>query len=184
MPARQIWEVSSMDSGFLVPAVLFLVCLAIRSAYELLKDANRVDLDNKLLFAFIFTSMCVLWISWFSLCPADPLHADFPVWLRWTGFGIFVGGTILSVGALVQLRGLENIDHLVTTGLFTKLRHPMYVGFLAWIVGWSIYHGALLSFTIGALGIISVLWWRHLEEVRLALQFGSDYQKYKVTTWF
>ena len=173
-----------MEKGFLIPAVLFILCLAIRSAYELLKEARRIDPESKPIFVFIFTSMCILWISWFSLCPSDPSPVDLPGPIRWIGLFIFIAGTMLAVGALVQLRGVENIDHLVTKGLFKKFRHPMYVGFISWIVGWSIYHGAMVSLAIGVLGIVSVLWWRHLEEVRLGIQFGTDYEQYRLTTWF
>jgi protein-S-isoprenylcysteine O-methyltransferase Ste14 len=173
-----------MDNGFLIPAVLFLLCLAIRSAYELLKEARRINPENKLIFAFVFCSMCVLWISWFILCPSDPVRIDLPDSVRWIGFAIFILGILLAVGALLQLRGVENIDHLVTTGLFRKLRHPMYIGFISWILGWSIYHGAVVSLAIGAAAIVSVLWWRHLEEARLRLQFGAAYEQYRLTTWF
>jgi protein-S-isoprenylcysteine O-methyltransferase Ste14 len=173
-----------MDSGFLIPAVLFLLCLAIRSVYELLKEARKINPESKTVVAFIFVSMCVLWVSWFSLCPMDPLRVDLPGLVRWTGLTLFIVGTIHAVGALIQLRGVENIDHLVTTGLFRKLRHPMYVGFISWILGWSIYHGAIVSLAIGLIGIASVLWWRYLEEARLEGQFGSSYKEYRLTTWF
>lgn len=173
-----------MDTGFLIPAVLFFLCLAIRSVYELLKEAQRINAESKPIFAVVFAAMCVLWTSWFSLCPMDPLRVDFPTPVRWIGFAVFIMGTILAVGALVQLKGVENIDHLVTTGLFRKIRHPMYLGFILWIPGWSIFHGAVVSLAIGVLGIASVLWWRHLEEARLALRFGSSYQQYQLTTWF
>jgi protein-S-isoprenylcysteine O-methyltransferase Ste14 len=90
----------------------------------------------------------------------------------------------LAVVALIQLRGVENIDHLVSTGLFKKLRHPMYTGFILWIIGWGPYHSAILSLGIGLVGIAGILWWRHLEDVRLEVQFGSRYQQYRLTTWF
>lgn len=173
-----------MNGSFLIPAVLFVVCLAIRSVYELLKEARKINPENKVIFVLIFSSMCTLWVSWFALCPADPLRVQLPSSVQWIGLTIFVFGTILAIGALIQLRGVENIDHLVTSGLFKKLRHPMYLGFIFWIVGWSLYHSALASLGIGVLGIASVLWWRLLEDARLEVQFGSRYHKYRPTTWF
>ena len=173
-----------MNFAFLISAVLFVLCLTIRVVYELLKDAHKINLESKPIFAFIFSAMCVLWASWFSLCPSDPYRLDLPDLVHWIGFAVFVAGLLLAFGALIQLRGVENIDHLVTNGIFKKLRHPMYVGFISWILGWSIYHGAYVSLAIGALGIICVLWWRHLEEVRLQIQFGNAYQQYRSTTWF
>jgi protein-S-isoprenylcysteine O-methyltransferase Ste14 len=104
--------------------------------------------------------------------------------LRWIGLLTVAMGTVFAVGALVQLKGVENIDHLVTSGLFRKIRHPMYMGFIFWIVGWSIVNGAVVGSGVGLTGVASVLWWRHLEEVRLEGQFGSRYQQYRLTTWF
>jgi protein-S-isoprenylcysteine O-methyltransferase Ste14 len=173
-----------MNIEYFIPAVLFLLCLVLRSIYELLKEARRINTESKPIFISIFSAMCILWISWFSLCPADPFRVDLPDAIHWTGFAVFIIGMILAVGALIQLRGVENIDHLVTTGLFKKVRHPMYAGFIAWILGWSVYHGALISLAIGLPGIASILWWRHLEETRLEVQFGNSYIQYRLTTWF
>ncbi len=173
-----------MDTAFLVPALLFLFCLAIRSAYELLKERGKINPESKPVFALILAAMLVLWFSWFALCPADPFRVEFPAGIRWVGFAVFILGTIVAVGALIQLRGVENIDHLVTRGLFAKFRHPMYMGFIAWFLGWSIYHGAIAGLAIGLLGIASVLWWRGLEEARLEKQFGNAFEQYRRTTWF
>jgi protein-S-isoprenylcysteine O-methyltransferase Ste14 len=175
---------NSMDHGFLIPASLFLLCLAIRCGYELLKEARKIDPESKPIFATIFTTMCVLWVSWFKLCLSDPFPVDMPGPVRWTALALMVIGTVLAVGAFIQLRGVENIQQLVTTGLFKKFRHPMYVGFVLWILGWSIYHGAVVSLAIGLVGIVSVLWWRHLEQDRLEVQFGDSYRQYRLRTWF
>jgi len=173
-----------MTIEFLVPVILFLLSLAMRCGYERLKDSHRIDPESKPIFAAIVTVMCILWISWFNLCRLDPFQIQLPDSIRWFGFSIFAAGMVLAVGALIQLRGVENIHHLVTTGLFTKIRHPMYVGFIAWILGWSIFHSAIISLAIGLIGIVSVLWWRRLEEARLEVQFGASYQQYRLTTWF
>ncbi len=172
-----------METGFLIPSILFLLCLSIRSVYEILKEAHKVNMESKPIFTAVFISMCVLWASWLSLCPKDPLPLDLPGVVRWSGLVIFIAGTFLAVGALIQLRGVENIDHLVTGGLFSKIRHPMYIGFISWIVGWSIYHGAMVSLAIGVVGIVDILWWRHLEEGRLEVQFGTSYHQYRQSTW-
>ena len=173
-----------MESNFWVPAAVFIICLAIRAVYEMLKESRRIDPESKVIFGLIFTSMCALWVSWFALCPEDPHRVDLPNPIRWIALAIVIGGTILALGALAQLRGVENIDHLVTSGLFKRIRHPMYAGFISWIVGWSLYHGAIAALAIGVLGIASVLWWRRLEDARLEVQFGSRYQQYRLTTWF
>jgi protein-S-isoprenylcysteine O-methyltransferase Ste14 len=173
-----------VDNNYLILVVLFVVSLAIRSVYEFLKEKGKVNPENKLIFAFIFTTMCSLWVSWFCLCPLDPYKVNLPDFVRWSGFALFVVGMILAIEALLQLRGLENIDHLVTTGLFSRLRHPMYTGFVFWILGWSTYHGAIVSLAIGIVGIANILYWRRLEEARLLARYGNTYQQYRQRTWF
>ncbi len=140
--------------------------------------------ESKLLFAFIFTTMCVLWACWFALCPIDPYQVNLPNIVQCGGLALFMVGTIIAIGALLQLRGLENIDHLVTSGLFAKIRHPMYTGFALWILGWSTYHNAIVSLLVGLIGIANILYWRQLEETRLLARYGERYQQYRLTTWF
>jgi protein-S-isoprenylcysteine O-methyltransferase Ste14 len=179
-----VWRIFSMNDTFLISAILFLLCLAIRSIYELLKEAHKINLESKPIFVVIFSAMCVLWLSWFSLCPEDPGDIGLPDFIPWLGLMIFIAGTVLAVGALIQLRGVENIKHLVTNGIFKKIRHPMYTGFIFWILGWSLYHKAVISLAIGILGIANVLWWRRLEDKRLEVQFGETYHQYRLKTWF
>jgi len=107
-----------------------------------------------------------------------------PAIVRWAGLAAVVVGAVVSVAGMWQLGGVENIDHLVTEGLFSKIRHPMYVGFLLWILGWSAYTGAVTSLLVAPLGLASVLWWRQLEESELAIRYGSEYLEYRAETWF
>ena len=163
---------------------LFVAALLTRDIYELLKRSGRVDPTSKILFAFILTVMCILWISWFTMCPLDPQQFTMPDILKWTGFGAFIAGLVLCIGALTQLRGVENINHLVTTGLFAHLRHPMYTGFLLWIFGWGLFHGAIISLGVGVSAIASILYWRWLEEQALESRYGDTYRDYRAKTWF
>jgi protein-S-isoprenylcysteine O-methyltransferase Ste14 len=173
-----------MEYGFRVPGIVFLLCLFIRTGYELLKEAGKINPESKPIFAIILAVMCALWVSWFTLCPRDAFHVAVPNAVRWGGFVLFAIGMVLAVGALIQLRGVENIDHLVATGLFAKIRHPMYTGFVLWILGWSIYHGAIASLAVGLVGIANILYWRRLEEERLLARYGDTYRNYRMKTWF
>ncbi len=173
-----------MKNGYLIFLVLYLVCLTIRNGYELLKRAGKIDPENKILFAAIFLDMIVMWVCWFAMCPIDPSEPNFPSAVRWAGLGLFVLGLALAFGALIQLRGVENIDHLVTSGLFARLRHPMYTGFILWIIGWGIFHEALYSLIAGLAGIASVLYWRWLEDEDLTARYGEIYRTYQAKTWF
>lgn len=173
-----------MNTDYLVLLCLFFVCLAIRTIYELLKKSGRLREDNKPAFLIVLVAMILLWVSWFGMCPIDPFQVDLPKFVRTMGLVLFVLGLILSVSALIQLKGVEHIDHLVTNGLFAVTRHLMYFGFVLWILGWSTYHSAALSLVPGALAIANIVFWARLEDKRLLAAYGERYEQYRKQTLF
>lgn len=173
-----------MQTGYFILVGLYFLGLVTRTVYELWKKTGRIDPKNKIIFAIVFAAMCLMWASWFGLCPLDPFRLVVLPAVKWLGFGLFVVGLVLAIGGMIQLRGVENIDHLVTTSLFAKIRHPMYTGFLLWIFGWAIYHGALLSLLFGLAAVGDILFWRALEEKNLLVEYGDVYLAYRKRTWF
>ena len=173
-----------MVSLFVILVAVYSAALVVRDMYELLKERRKIGPESRAAFIVVLCAMCALWMCWFLLCKNDPYRIELPDPIRWTGLVVTITGTILAVGALAQLRGVEGIDHLVTHGLFRRIRHPMYLGFILWIAGWSVFHGASVGIIAGLPGIASILWWRHLEDRRLTVQFGSAYGEYRKQTWF
>lgn len=173
-----------MRTIYLIFVGLYLAGLLIRDGYELLKKAGRVDARDTRIVAGVFVCMCVMWVSWFGMGFSDPARLPVPDALQWIGLGAVVVGFGLVLGGMGQLRGVENIDHLVTRGLYSRIRHPMYVGFILLILGWGVRQGALVSLAIGFLGLASIVWWRRLEEGELESRYGGGYAEYRATTWF
>lgn len=167
--------------GFLL---LYLVGLSLRHGYERLKESGRVNSRNRVVFLVVFAAMCMMWAGWFEMCPLDPFPVVPPAGVRWVAFGAVLLGFGLAVGSFLQLRGVENIDRLVSTGLYSKVRHPMYSGFILWIVGWVVYHGAVISLVPGIAGILSIFYWQRLEEASLESRYGETYRRYRTGTWF
>jgi protein-S-isoprenylcysteine O-methyltransferase Ste14 len=173
-----------INASFLGLVALYLAALAVRTIYELLKKAGRVDPRNQALFVVILLDMIVMWASWFTACAMDPARLVLPAIVHRAGLSALAVGLALAVGALIQLRGVENIDHLVTTGFFGGVRHPMYVGFVLWILGWAVYQGAVVGLAVGLVGIANILFWRRLEERHLEARYGDAYRAYRARTWF
>ena len=173
-----------MNPGYLTFLGLYLVGMGVRHGYEQLKKSGRVNSRNKFVFFTVFVAMCMMWAGWFQICPLDPFPVVPPAGVRGVAFGLVLLGFVLAIGSFFQLRGLENIDRLVSTGLYSKVRHPMYAGFILWIIGWAVYHGATASFFPGLAGIVSILYWQRLEEASLILRYGETYQQYRTGTWF
>ena len=171
-----------MDPSYPWIAGLCLTGLAIRTGYEVRNRVRAVDRPSRVLFAVVFAAMCGVLGSWPAMCPRDPWQSALGRGAHSIGLLVAAAGLALAVGGLAQLRGLENIDHLVTTGLFSRLRHPMYTGFVLWIAGWVLAYGALASLAVGAICVANILYWRHLEERALEVRYGEEYRAYRQRT--
>jgi protein-S-isoprenylcysteine O-methyltransferase Ste14 len=79
-----------------------------------------------------------------------------------------------------ELRPDEHAQELVTTGLHSRMRHPIYVAHLTSLAGWTIGSGLLAAYTLLALSLVVtfplMIW---LEERELVLRFGPSYREYQ-----
>ena len=165
---------------------LVIVCIithVVRSVYEILKHKNKLKPD-KLTFIIVFSNMLLLWMSWFALCSFDIYK------IPMSGIAKLLGMLVTGIGMIVFLTGLFTIKtlesyegDLITKGIYSKIRHPMYFGFILWLIGLPIYFGALYAFILAFVFIANVLFWRYLEEKELLERFSS-YIDYKKTTIF
>ena len=63
---------------------------------------------------------------------------------------IFIcGGGVVFFTALFTIKTLESYDgNLITKGIYSKIRHPMYTGFIMWLTGFPLFYGGrFLIFT-------------------------------------
>jgi protein-S-isoprenylcysteine O-methyltransferase Ste14 len=74
--------------------------------------------------------------------------------------------------------------HLVTTGLYSKIRNPIYVFGLVLIVGIIVYLGQYW-WLFGVIPLLAMQYWRvRAESAVLEAKFGDEYRQYKARTWF
>ena len=162
---------------------VFLVCSGIRAACEIMITKGRLSEGGARQFIFMLAVMILLWASWFGLCDTDPNTITLPLWLSRTGLVLFLAGLGIFFATLVQFRGFSGPGRLVTSGLFRKVRHPMYVGFGLWVIGYPLHTGALTGLVLTTVGFFNVLFWRACEERRLVRAFPG-YEAYRAQTWF
>jgi protein-S-isoprenylcysteine O-methyltransferase Ste14 len=155
----------------------------IRSVYEILKHKKVLE-ASKLSFVIMFINMLILWGSWVFLCSLDIYKITIPVIIRYLGLALWCLGIITFLMGLFTIKTLESYEgDLITKGIYSKIRHPMYLGFILWLIGFPIFFGALFSFILSFLFIGNVLFWRNLEEKELEERF-SAYPDYKRSTIF
>ena len=166
--------------------ILVLLCVVaniIRLGYEVLKH-KKLLVPNRISFVIILTSMLVLWFSWYLLCSLDPSRNTLPTILSYLGFSLFIIGVILFLTALFTIKSLETYSgDLITKGIYSMIRHPMYLAFILWLIGLPIYFGGMFSFALAILFITNILLWRHWEELELLERFAG-YNAYRKTTIF
>ena len=79
-----------------------------------------------------------------------------------------------------ELRPEEHAQQLVTTGLHSRMRHPIYVAHLANFAACAVGGGLLVSYAMLAFSVLvsfpMMIW---LEERELSVRFGKSYREYQ-----
>ena len=178
--------------GLLAMRVYF--SLRVRQAGErVMPDRQAVEREGRAMFA-IRVVMFFLLLAWLALYAINPpwmevLSVPFPGWLRWVGFALglaslgFWAWTQVALGKewSPQLQ-LREEHHLVTTGPYARIRHPLYTAMLGW--GASV---ALVTahwvFIVLAVVVIAGLFARVPNEEQMMIkEFGEEYKAYMQRT--
>lgn len=172
-----------LKNPFLLLVFICITTHIIRTIYEVLKH-NKILIPNKVSFILMFTNMLILWISWVLLCRFDNHRIDLPIFITILGTIISFLGIIMFLIALLTIKTLESYEgDLITSGIYRIIRHPMYLGFIFWLIGFPVMFGAFFSFIFSFIFICNILFWRQLEEKELVERFPS-YLDYKRKTIF
>jgi len=121
------------------------------------------------------------WIETFSF----PL----PVWLRWTGFGVGILSVVFWTWTQVTLDTqwsaqlqLREDHHLITTGPYARIRHPLYAGLFGWCISLTLLTANWIFTAICALAFAGLLWRVPKEEQMMIEAFGDEYKAYMQRT--
>ena len=109
--------------------------------------------------------------------------------MRWLGIVLFTAGGALRLWPVFVLgrrfSGLVAIqpDHqLVTSGIYSRIRNPSYLGLLVCTLGWSLAFRSGIGVLLTALMISPLVARMHAEEKLLRAHFGSEYAAYCART--
>jgi protein-S-isoprenylcysteine O-methyltransferase Ste14 len=111
----------------------------------------------------------------------------------WTEFSIFPLSNIL--GVILILLGYafhrrtekghnqaheesRDIDKIVTTGVYSKIRHPLYLSLVVMNLGIALAFGVMITFAVALLTIIHWVLASWREEKTLLRSFPNDYPQY------
>lgn len=106
---------------------------------------------------------------------------------QWLGVLFIAGGLAISawhsrlfrqVGT--NIHTFEEPGKLVTAGLFSVSRNPMYLGFVLALLGLALFLGSASAMLIAlAFMIVTDRWYIAFEERAMLEKFGNDYIAYK-----
>lgn len=113
--------------------------------------------------------------------------------VHWTGPKV-AGAAMIAVGlplfvlARLQLGAAFSVaaeaHFLVTTGLYARLRNPIYVFGGLTLMGFSLFRSVWGPLVIAAIIVPLQLYRVRKEEKVLSAAFGEAYERYKRQTWF
>jgi len=112
--------------------------------------------------------------------------------LTWTptrviGFAIAVPSLLLLLTARIQLGRAFSVrakaSNLVTSGLYSRIRNPIYVFSALFILGIIIWSGRPLYLVIFAILVPMQIVRSRKESAVLEAKFGEEYREYKQKTW-
>jgi protein-S-isoprenylcysteine O-methyltransferase Ste14 len=168
---------------FWVFFIVCLLCFGVRTAYNCLKCRQQESSAIRWVNTAVYLNMAILWGAWFSMNFWDPVRNTLPTWLRILGLLFFIAGILLFVLGDTAMRGLAQSGKLVTKGVFSKIRHPVYLGFILWVIGFPVFMQSMLTLASSVIWIIFFLYWKHQEELELERKY-PEYRDYKRSTWF
>ncbi len=110
--------------------------------------------------------------------------------VRWLGVAIgTIGGSLRILPVFVlgkRFSGLVAIQpghQLVTTGIYSKIRNPSYLGLLGTALGWALAFRSLVGVLLAVLYLPPLIARMDAEERLLQSEFGAAYGAYRARTW-
>ena len=141
-------------------------------------------MDDRHFYAFSglqVAAVCLLF--WFLVTWAGPWNAR-----RYVGTALAVLGVGFIAAARYQLGRSFSVKaeahKLVTTGLYSKIRNPIYVFGMVMLTGMILILGKPEGWLVLVAGIVGQSIRARREARVLEAAFGDAYRKYRSKTWF
>jgi protein-S-isoprenylcysteine O-methyltransferase Ste14 len=134
-------------------------------------------------FLYIAAAVAVLW-PWRNHSLYATPYAYIPAALLiLTGLQIYRAAsrnfTHVQLSGLAELEPDRHAQRLVTTGIRSRVRHPIYLGHLCELLGWTIAFATTSLIALTIFAILTGALMLRLEDNELEQRFGSDYSAYR-----
>jgi protein-S-isoprenylcysteine O-methyltransferase Ste14 len=118
------------------------------------------------------------YLAWIIMLFSDPIRFNVPVYMRIIGIIIGTIGLYLMLESMRE-RKASNMEDLITKGVYSLFRHPMYVGMTLIMTCYPLVAGSLLTLLSAIIWISQMIIWTYWEEKELMDKYGRKYLSYK-----
>lgn len=168
--------------------IAFLLCLAgyiLHTIFHFFEYKGYSFGHSKMVEIVLTIVIFIGYVGWGLMIFIDPIRIEITDYIAVPlGLAIGIPGLVLFVVSAKSKRGFSELDYLVTDGIYSKLRNPMYVGIMLIHVGFPLVAKGLLSLLSAIIWIPLILTWKYMEEKGLEKKFGEEYTEYKKRTIF
>lgn len=138
----------------------------------------------------LFAKPNVVFLIGFLILLIVAILGELFCWIKipFSPYSNIIGGVIAVFGFGLHLychrihkqahKKSEHIDKIITTGIFSKIRHPMYLSMILAFIGISIAWGVVWMLIPSVLFSILAVLIAIKEEEYLLQKFGSQYEEY------
>ena len=119
----------------------------------------------------------------------DVFSFPMPPWLRWVGFAVGIVTVVFWTWTQITLDTqwsaqlqLSKDHHLITTGPYAYVRHPLYVGMLGWCAALVLLTANWIFMAVCVLSAGWLLYRVPKEEQMMVEAFGDEYKAYMQRT--
>ena len=152
-------------------------------------DRQAVEREGRGMFAFRVLMGCLLlaWLVLYAIYPPwmEALSVPFPDWLRWAGFVLGLASLGLWTWTQVALGKewspqlqLRQEHHLVTTGPYSRVRHPLYTAMISYVAGLALVTANWVFIILAMVMIAGTVARVPKEEQMMMEEFGEEYSGY------
>ncbi len=168
---------------------LFYIVRVRQAGERVLPDQRAIEREGAALFTFRLVSWLLmigilasyaLNLSWL-----DAFHIVLPDWLRWAGFALGLTSILFWTWTQMALGNewspqlqLREGHHLVSSGPYAHIRHPMYTGMAGFGLGLALVSANWIFVGLATMVIAGLVFRIPQEEKMLTAEFGEEYRAY------
>jgi protein-S-isoprenylcysteine O-methyltransferase Ste14 len=153
--------------------------------------AERWRKLGRLVYAFILPAWAVVIAVVFLIVWPFRLAHFYVTWFAWAPAAMFffLGFSIYraafqsfhhtQVSGLAEIEPGKHRQQLVTTGIRSRVRHPIYLGHLCEILGWCVGTGLIALYGLAVFAVITGALMTRMEDLELETRFGEAYREYR-----